>query len=49
MRRLTLQLVPGLSGLGQAIGRWGLKFDMKYAREIRLAVLSLLDEYITLA
>jgi len=27
------QLVPGLGSLGQAIGRWGLQFDKKYARQ----------------
>jgi 2-polyprenyl-3-methyl-5-hydroxy-6-metoxy-1,4-benzoquinol methylase len=28
------QMIPGLGGLGRTIGRWGLKFDNKYARQL---------------
>jgi len=30
------QLIPGLSGLGRAIGHWGLEFDKRYARRFGL-------------
>jgi len=31
-----LQIVPGLNALGRTIGRWGLKFDNKYACQLTL-------------
>jgi hypothetical protein len=30
------QFIPGLGGVGRAIGRWGLAFDKKYAQRFGL-------------